>query len=118
MTARVTSWLGRPGLLRTLLTHGRLAVRLMREPRVSRFIKVLPLLTALYVVWPLDFVPDLIPVLGQIDDLGVMLISLEVFLGLCPAGAVAFHRDAIAQGRRYSPMSGPGTVIDAQWRRE
>lgn len=118
MAARMTSWLSRPGLLRTLLSQMRLAIRLVREPGVPLLTKALPLLAALYLFSPADLVPDVIPLLGQIDDVGVVLISLEVFLRLCPPGAVAFHRAAIAQGRRYGPMSPADDFIDAEWRRE
>jgi uncharacterized membrane protein YkvA (DUF1232 family) len=105
-----------PGLLRALVAQVRLAVRLMREPRVPRPLKVLPVLSLLYVVSPLDFVPDVVPVLGQLDDLGIFLVSLEAFLGLCPPGAVLFHRAAIAAGRQYTPMAPTDDVIDAEWR--
>ena len=113
----MTSWLLRPSLLRTLFSHARLAIRLVREPRVGFLAKTLPVLVAAYVISPLDFVPDVIPVLGQIDDLGVLLFSLEAFPRLCPAEAVAFHRAAIDQGRRYSPMPATDQIIDAEWRR-
>ena len=73
----------------------RLAVRLMREPGVPLVTKALPVLTAFYVISPLDLVPDFVPVLGQLDDLGIILIALEAFLRLCPAAAVAFHRRAM-----------------------
>jgi uncharacterized membrane protein YkvA (DUF1232 family) len=118
MAARVTSGLSRPGLLRTLLSQVRLAVRLVREPRVPLLTKGLPLLAALYVVSPLDLVPDVIPVLGQLDDLGIVLVALEAFLRLCPEPALVFHRAAIAQGRKYSAMSRADDFIDAEWRRE
>jgi uncharacterized membrane protein YkvA (DUF1232 family) len=96
----------------------RLTVRLLREPEVPLLIKALPVLAALYVISPLDFVPDLLPVLGQLDDLGVIVIAVEAFLKLCPAGAVDFHRAAMAQGRKYCPMPLAGEVIDAEFRRE
>ena len=118
MAARVTSWLSRPSLLRTLVSHVRLTVRLLREPGVPLLIKALPVLAALYVISPLDFVPDFLPVLGQLDDLGVILIALEAFLKLCPAGAVDFHRAAMAQGRKYYPMPLAGEVIDVEFSRE
>ncbi len=111
------SWLAPLG---TLLSRIRLTWRLLREPAVAIFAKALPLLAIFYVIFPLDFVPDLIPVLGQLDDLGVMVIAMEAFIHLCPPGAVAFHRDAIAFGRRYTPMLRPeaGRVIDAEFRRD
>jgi len=118
MAVRVKSWLSRPAVLRTLFSHVRLAVRLIREPGVPLVAKALPLLTAFYVISPLDLVPDFVPVLGQLDDLGIVLIALEVFLRVCPPAAVAFHRGAIVQSRRYSPMSPTGDFIDTEWRRE
>jgi uncharacterized membrane protein YkvA (DUF1232 family) len=96
----------------------RLAVRLLREPCVGMLVKVIPVLAAAYVISPLDFVPDVIPVLGQLDDLGILIISVEAFLKLCPAAAVDFHRAAIDAGRGYSPMPATGRIIDAEWRRE
>jgi len=117
MVARVTSWLWRPGLLRMLLLHARLASRLLREPRVPLRIKAVPLLAPLYLLSPLDLVPDFLPLLGQVDDLSLILVAVAVFLRLCPAASVAFHRAAIAEGRPYAPMSATDDVIDAEWRR-
>jgi uncharacterized membrane protein YkvA (DUF1232 family) len=105
----------------TVLSRVRLTWRLMREPAVAIFAKALPLLAILYVIFPLDFVPDLIPVLGQLDDLGVIVLAIEAFVHLCPPDAAAFHRDAIAFGRKYTPMLRPeelGRVIDAEIRRD
>jgi uncharacterized membrane protein YkvA (DUF1232 family) len=76
------------------------------------------LLAALYIISPLDFIPDVIPVLGQLDDLGIAVAALEIFLRLCPAGAKAFHQEAITRRRPYSPMAAVDDVIDAQWRRD
>ena len=118
MALRVRSWLSRPAVLRTLFSHVQLAVRLVREPGVPLITKALPLLAVLYVISPLDLVPDVIPVLGQLDDLGIILIAIEVFLRLCPQAAVAFHRGAIVQSRPYSPMSPSDDFIDTEWRRE
>jgi uncharacterized membrane protein YkvA (DUF1232 family) len=118
MALRTTSWLTRPGLLRTLLSHLRLALRLLREPSVPVLTKVVPLVTGLYVISPLDFVPDLLPVMGQLDDLSIIVLGLETFLKLCPPRACAFHRDAIARGQPYSPMSHGGDIIEAEYRRE
>jgi uncharacterized membrane protein YkvA (DUF1232 family) len=118
MALRVTSWLSWPSLLRTLVSHLRLTMRLLREPGVPLLTKALPVLAALYVISPLDFVPDVLPVLGQLDDLGVILVVLEAFLKVCPAEAVDFHRAAMAQGRTYHPMPAAGEIIDAEFRRE
>jgi uncharacterized membrane protein YkvA (DUF1232 family) len=106
------SWLSTPRLLLLLASHVRLAMRLLREPRVPLIVKGLPLLAAIYVVFPLDVVPDLLPVLGQVDDLGVALAALELFIRLCPPAAVAFHRAAMVERRPYSAMAPSDDFID------
>ena len=112
------SWLWRPRLLMTLFSHARLALRLLREPTVPAFAKAVPLFAGLYLVSPLDIVPDIFPLLGQVDDLTLVVAALAAFVKLCPSAPVAFHRTALAEGRPYSPMSAADTVIDAEWRRE
>ena len=118
MAVRLSSWWVRPSLVGSLFAELRLAWRLMREPRVPLYAKVVPLLAVLYVVSPLDFIPDVLPVLGQIDDLGVLILSVKFFLRLCPASVTSFHGDAIASGRRFTPMAPADVVIDATYRRE
>jgi uncharacterized membrane protein YkvA (DUF1232 family) len=118
MTARLTQWLSWPALLRTLVAQVRLTLRLLREPRVPLLVKAVPILACLYVVSPVDFVPDVLPVLGQLDDLGVIVLALEAFLRWCPPQAVAFHRAAMARGQSYGPMPPTGDVIDAEFHRQ
>ena len=118
MFPRLTSWIGRTGLLRTLVSHARLAVRLVRDPRVPAIAKALPVAALLYVVSPLDLIPDVLPVLGQLDDISFLIVALEGFLKICPAAVVAYHRDAIAHRQPFSPMAPAADVIDAEWRRE
>ena len=105
----------------TLVGRIRLAVRLLRDPAVPGGPKLLPLLALCYLVFPLDFIPDLLPVLGQMDDLGVILIAAEAFLHVCPPPVVQYHQAAITQGRPYQPMpraQAPGPAIDAEFRRD
>jgi len=101
-----------------LFSQVRLTGRLLREPRVPLFVKVVPVMAALYLVSPLDVIPDVFPLAGQLDDLTLSLIALAAFLRLCPEAPVDFHRGAIAEGRPYSPMSPTDDVIDAKWWRE
>jgi uncharacterized membrane protein YkvA (DUF1232 family) len=89
--------MGRFAVFSTLLTTGRLALRLLRDRRVPLYAKAVPLLALLYAVSPLDFVPDLIPVLGQLDDAAVLMAGLEFFIKLCPGDVVDEHREALGQ---------------------
>ena len=116
MAARVRSWLSAPSLVRTLVSHVRLSVRLLREPRVPLRFKAMPVFAVVYVISPLDIVPDVIPLFGQLDDLGMILILFEAFLKLCPARAVDFHRTEMAARHKYSRMPLAGEIIDAEFR--
>lgn len=119
MSPRITSWLSRPSLMRMLISHARLAWRLLREPSVPLIIKAVPVAAALYLISPIDLIPDALPVLGEIDDLGILVAAIGLFVRLAPVEAAAFHRDAIARRARYTPMSpAPGDFIDAEFRRE
>jgi uncharacterized membrane protein YkvA (DUF1232 family) len=117
MAVRAFSLLSRPALLGLLLRRIRLAVRLAREPRVPVTVKALLALPALYLISPIDLLPDLVPLLGQIDDLGVMMLALESFLKLCPQHLVSFHRDALDAMRPYSPVPDRDVVIDVPFKR-
>jgi uncharacterized membrane protein YkvA (DUF1232 family) len=117
MAARPGSWLVKPVLLRTLLDQARLALRLVREPAVPTVIKAIPAVGGAYLVWPIDILPDLLPIIGQLDDIGVVMASLALFVRLCPDALVAFHRDAMNAGRKYSPIQGLARDIDAEFRR-
>lgn len=71
------------------------AWRLLGDARVPLATKCVPIASVLYLLWPLDILADAWPLLGQLDDLGVLLLGLRLFLRLAPAPLVAAHR----QGR-------------------
>ena len=122
--ARMLDWFGRPALLRSLVSRLRLAARLLRDPAVPVAMKAIAALPALYVLSPIDLLPDVLPILGQLDDIGVVLMVVEAFLSLCPTHVVDHHRRALDQGRPFAPVhsaatpTAEGPVIDTQWRRD
>ena len=121
MASRLRRWLSFPALARSAYSSARLATRLLREPRVPGLLKALPLAGLAYVISPIDFIPDVLPLLGQVDDLTLILMAIEAFKRLSPQPVVAHHEAAIEQGRRYEPMATPpkpGEYIDADFRRD
>ena len=71
-----------------LPSFARLYWRLFRDRRVSILPKALLVLTLLYVVSPLDVIPDFIPGIGEMDDVVVVLTGLWLFVRLCPPEVV------------------------------
>ena len=77
-----------------LLDHGvrdqlRLSWRLLRDDRVSSFKYALPVLLTLYVVSPIDPIPDFFLGIGQMDDLGVVIAGVLLLARLVPKMAPA-----------------------------
>lgn len=50
--------------------------RLLLDPRLGIGSKLLVLLAVVYVFMPVDLVPDVIPVVGWLDDLGFVTVAL------------------------------------------
>ncbi len=53
--------------------------RSLFDPKVSMKTKLFFILSIIYVLSPIDLIPDLIPLRGQIDDLLVILIAILVY---------------------------------------
>jgi uncharacterized membrane protein YkvA (DUF1232 family) len=63
--------------------------RLFKDRRVSLRAKAILVAAALYVLSPIDFVPELFnPIFGPLDDLGVILLAARWFISLCPPDVV------------------------------
>ncbi|HSJ26238.1 MAG TPA: YkvA family protein [Longimicrobiales bacterium] len=63
-------------LMRELPSLFRLVFRLMRDPAVPRFDKLLFAAVAVYMVTPLDLVPDVLGPMGWIDDFYLLGLAL------------------------------------------
>jgi uncharacterized membrane protein YkvA (DUF1232 family) len=66
-------------------------VGLARDPRVPARAKFVLAGGLAYVVSPVDLVPGIIPVLGQLDDLGALLLAIKVALRVLPPELAATH---------------------------
>ena len=51
-----------------------------------------------YVVFPVDIIPDAIPILGQADDLTVLLLVLDLFIQNAPPEVRAEHTSRAKNG--------------------
>jgi len=52
----------------------------MKDRKVSRWSKIFGALAVVYVISPIDISPDAIPVLGWLDDAGVVSSAVTYFL--------------------------------------
>ena len=63
-----------------------LAIGLMRDERVPTGLRALPPLIILYLAMPLDLIPDVIPIIGQLDDIMVVLVGGALLVKFAPIG--------------------------------
>lgn len=60
------------------------AFRIIRDSRVAGWQKTLfGLLAGSYIIWPYDLVLD-VPFVGQLDDLGIFILLLGIFMTQVP----------------------------------
>jgi uncharacterized membrane protein YkvA (DUF1232 family) len=94
------------GSLSELISRGRLVWRLMNDVRVPAWIKIgIPVVVLIYFITPVDIIPDFIPVLGQLDDIGILLLGMSLMIRLAPQNVVDEHREAL--GYDASPAGTP-----------
>lgn len=108
------------------LQNIQLTYRLFLDPRVSTAAKVLlPLAALAYFIFPVDFLPDVVPFLGQLDDIAVLLVLMRLFIMLAPQEVVSAYRSGASQqsagqGAGTNAQSSTGTrednVVDADFR--
>ncbi|HSH02932.1 MAG TPA: YkvA family protein [Anaerolineae bacterium] len=77
----------------------RLVWYLLMDPETPLVLKIVPVLTMAYVISPIDLIADVIPVLGQFDDITVLLVGLKIFIDMSPPHLVAKHLQALRQGQ-------------------
>lgn len=78
-----------------------------RNPGTPRKIKLAALLLAIYVLSPVDLLPDWVPLLGIVDDVTLLAFAVPALLRLIPEPVLGQARGAAARWRLRTPWS-PG----------
>jgi uncharacterized membrane protein YkvA (DUF1232 family) len=71
--------------------YARLLAGLMTDRRVSALDKTLVGLALAYLLLPLDFIPDAIPFLGQVDDVFLVMTALQRLVDHAGRGVLRDH---------------------------
>jgi uncharacterized membrane protein YkvA (DUF1232 family) len=110
------------GFVSGILRHLRLVWRLLFDPRVPLWLKMIVPASLVYVISPIDFMPDVIVGLGQLDDLAAIIVGTKLFVDLCPPHIVREHTEALMSeanwrvepGAAQDSPSGP-QIVDAPY---
>ena len=93
------------GFFQDLILRIKLIMRLVGDKRVNIFLKILPVGGLIYLVSPIDIIPDIaLPVVGYLDDALVVWLCSTLFVALCPDEVVQEHMNALHK------------VVNATWR--
>ena len=85
------------GVISSFIYQVTLIFRLIRDPRVNPFLKVLPIAAIIYLLTPIDLFP-----INPLDDGLVLWIGGALFIALCPTDIVQEHKREI-----QNPFSSP-----------
>ena len=68
-----------------------------RHPATPRMLKLGALLAGMYVLSPVDLLPDWVPLLGWADDVTLLALAVPALLNLVPGPVLAEARAAAAR---------------------
>lgn len=101
------------GMMKDFVKRLKLIGRLMGDNRVSAFIKVLPLASLAYLIFPFDLAPGIaLPIIGALDDAAILWIGSTLFVELCPDNVVQEHKDSLDM----ESGGDAGEIVDAETR--
>jgi len=103
------------GLFHDLIKRVKLILRLIGDKRVNFFLKLLPIGAVLYMISPIDLIPDLaLPFIGVLDDAAVLWLGTTVFVSLCPEEVVREHTadlEGVVQAEWHDSDEQAGTEV-------
>jgi uncharacterized membrane protein YkvA (DUF1232 family) len=107
----------RAGMLTELLNNAHLTWKLLLDPKVNALAKLVPAAALAYLIMPIDVIPDMIPGLGQLDDIAVILLGIRAFIALCPPELVQWYRsemgiDPKTRENQSDTIEGSYRVVD------
>lgn len=70
--------------------------KLLRHPRTPWWSKAIVVATLAYVLSPVDLIPDALPLVGQLDDLALLMLGMALAARLAPR---AVWQECLAQAR-------------------
>ena len=104
----------RLSMLTGMIKQLKLVWLLFRDKRVSFWAKSVIPIALLYLVSPVDFIPGiLLPGLGALDDMGVVLLGMALFVKLSPPEIVQYYLNQLEYGNDFY---NEGETVDTTYR--
>ena len=88
-----------PGFWKKTYQELQLVWHVIQDERVPVYLKLIPAFVAAYLLSPFDLIPGFLPVVGQLDDIGLLLLTLKMFVNLTPNEIVAQYKQQLGLQR-------------------
>ncbi len=104
------------GMFSDLFVRVKLIGKLMADRRVSIWLKLIPIGSLIYLVFPIDLISGaVIPIVGAVDDVAILWFGASLFIELCPPDVVREHMHQLTSNSSIvDNPSGDGEVVDAE----
>jgi uncharacterized membrane protein YkvA (DUF1232 family) len=99
------------GWLRDMVLRFKLIVRLMGDKRVNPFLKLLPIFSLAYLVFPFDLI-SVIPGVSALDDVAIVSLGAYLFIEFCPPDVVEEHMKKLTSN--MDMVEGDDEIVDAE----
>ena len=99
------------GMLRDLVLRVKLIVRLMGDNRVNPFLKLLPVASLVYLIFPFDLI-SMVPGVSALDDVALVSLGAYMFIEFCPPHVVEEHMRELTSN--MDSVEGLDDVVDAE----
>ena len=96
-------------MVRDFVLRLKLILKLMGDPRVSGWAKLVPIGALAYLISPIDIIMG-IPGIDALDDAAVLWIGSTLFVELCPPEVVQEHMQSL--GSNLEDVS--GDIVDVE----
>ena len=99
------------GWLHDMVLRFKLIVRLMGDKRVNPFLKLLPIFSLAYLVFPFDLI-SVIPGVSALDDVAIVSLGAYLFIEFCPPDVVEEHMKKLTSN--MDMVEGDDEIVDAE----
>ncbi|HEX2554579.1 MAG TPA: DUF1232 domain-containing protein [Microvirga sp.] len=86
-----------------------------RDPRTPTIARVLAVVVVAYALSPIDLIPDVVPVLGLLDDVILVPLGLLLVIRLIPPEILAEHRARAEAAGRLPASRAAAAFVIALW---
>src|SRR2546430_15876350 len=101
--------------LRSLLRQARVMTLILKHPAVPWPAKLVAGCTVGYIMSPVQLIPSFIPIIGQLDDLAMLLAGAKLLRVLAPPAVLA---ECKAQAESHQFCAGPPRVVQPEYRQK